>query len=493
MSLQIYNSLTRTKTAFSPIHPPQVKMYVCGPTVYDEPHIGHARSAYIFDVVRKYLAYKGYQVTFARNVTDVDDKIIDKARAEYKGEDLNLSFKKVAAKYLESYHRALQSLGIATGAPEIVEPRASRYIEKMIVFIQGLIAKGAAYQAGSDVYFDITKAEDYGKLSHQALEKMEAGSRVSPTDNKKDPLDFALWKSAKPEEPSWESPWGKGRPGWHIECSVMSQDILGDEFDIHGGGLDLIFPHHENEIAQSEGAGNKFARVWMHHGLLTINAQKMSKSLGNFITIEDILKKHHPDVLKLFYLQAHYSSPVDYTEKKMEEAKSAYKGLAFIFGHEALWGSPASELKAEEKSEIDSYVSMFEAAMDDNFNTPEALASLFKLVSHCNTMQANDQRTVNVHKLKYATNVLYALTKVLGLSIDRDDSFGDPRLLDSDLRNVILEARKDTKLIDKMVEDRTKLKKEKRFAEADAVRKDLESRGVVLEDKKDGTTGWRWK
>ncbi|MFA4854601.1 MAG: cysteine--tRNA ligase, partial [Candidatus Omnitrophota bacterium] len=277
MPIFIYNSLSRKKEEFIPLQPPEIKMYVCGPTVYDQPHIGHARSAYIFDVIRRYLIYKGYKVTFARNVTDVDDKIIEKAREEYKGEDLNSAVQKVAKKYLDAYHEDMRQLGILE--PD-VEPKATEYVceskPAMQKFIEELIKRGAAYVSGGDVYFDIRKAKDYGKLSNQATEKMEAGVRIAPGEKKKDPLDFALWKSAKVNEPSWDSPWGRGRPGWHIECSVMSSDILGDEFDIHGGGLDLIFPHHENEIAQSEGAGKKFARYWIHHGLLTINGQKMS-------------------------------------------------------------------------------------------------------------------------------------------------------------------------------------------------------------------------
>ncbi|MFH1398323.1 MAG: cysteine--tRNA ligase, partial [Candidatus Omnitrophota bacterium] len=313
MPIYIYNSLTRKKEEFSSLKPQDVKMYVCGPTVYDQPHIGHARSAYIFDVIRGYLVYRGYKVKFVRNVTDVDDKIIDKARKEFPDEDLNFAFKKVADKYLNSYHQALESLGIGRDQDKIFEPKASDYIPKMITFIQSLITQQAAYVSGGDVYFDITKAKNYGKLSNQELDKMESGVRVSPAENKRNPLDFALWKSSKENGPSWDSPWGKGRPGWHIECSVMSSDILGDEFDIHGGGVDLIFPHHENEIAQSEGLGKKFARYWIHHGLLTINSQKMAKSLGNFITVRDFLDKHkNANLLKLLFLSTHYSHPVDY-------------------------------------------------------------------------------------------------------------------------------------------------------------------------------------
>ena len=279
--MKIYNSLTRNKDPFEPIKNDEVGMYVCGPTVYDEPHIGHARSAYIFDVIRRYLIkYKKCKVNFVRNVTDVDDKIINKAKEGFKGENLNSAVKKVATKYLSAYHNALKELGINTESPDIIEPKASEYIDKMKEFIKILIEKKVAYQSGADVYFDITKAKKYGKLSNQSIDTMEVGARVAPTENKRNPLDFALWKSAKEDEPSWDSDWGKGRPGWHIECSVMSTDILGDEFDIHGGGLDLIFPHHENEIAQAEGAGKKFARFWIHHGLLTINGQKWLSRWG---------------------------------------------------------------------------------------------------------------------------------------------------------------------------------------------------------------------
>ncbi|MBN3038940.1 MAG: cysteine--tRNA ligase, partial [Candidatus Omnitrophica bacterium] len=329
--MKIYNSLTDKKEDFMPLKKGEVKMYVCGPTVYDEPHIGHARSAYVFDLIRRYLKYKGYRVKFVRNITDVDDKIINKAKDEFKGEDLNGAIKKVASKYLAAYRDGLKQLGISTEDPDIIEPKASEYIEKIKEFITVLIRNKAAYQAGGDVYFDITKAKDYGRLSNQSLETMEIGARVVPSENKRNPLDFALWKSAKEDEPFWDSDWGKGRPGWHIECSVMSTDILGDKFDIHGGGLDLKFPHHENEIAQALGAGKGFARYWIHHGLLTINGQKMAKSLGNFITIRDILNRYPvADILKLFYLQAHYSSPVDFSWEKMEEIKNGYERIDIL-------------------------------------------------------------------------------------------------------------------------------------------------------------------
>jgi len=325
--IKIYNSLKREKEEFKPLVKDEVRMYVCGPTVYDEPHIGHARSAYIFDVIRRYLQYRGYDVTFVRNVTDVDDKIINKAKEEFKGEDLNSAVKKVSSKYFASYQKCMDELGIRE--PN-AQPKATEYIDKMIEFIETLIEREAAYVADGDVYFDIKKAKNYGKLSNQSLDNMESGARVAPGEKKQDPLDFALWKKAKEDEPSWDSPWGRGRPGWHIECSVMSSDILGDEFDIHGGGIDLIFPHHENELAQSQGAGKGFARYWIHNGLLTINGQKMAKSLGNFVTVDEVLSKYNPDILKILYLGAHYSNPVDFSWKKMDDAKAAYERIDIL-------------------------------------------------------------------------------------------------------------------------------------------------------------------
>ncbi|MDP2831449.1 MAG: cysteine--tRNA ligase, partial [Candidatus Omnitrophota bacterium] len=334
MPIFIYNSLSRKKEELIPLKPKEIKMYVCGPTVYDQPHIGHARSAYVFDVIRRYLIYRGYKVKFVRNVTDVDDKIIDKAQKEFQVQDLNAAVKEVSTKYLNLYHEDMKSLGILE--PD-VEPKATEYVcpknPLMQKFIQQLIEKGCAYVSEGDVYFDIKKAKGYGKLSNQAIEKMEVGTRIAHGEKKKDPLDFALWKSAKEGEPAWDSPWGKGRPGWHIECSVMSSDILGDEFDIHGGGIDLIFPHHENELAQSEAAGKKFAKYWIHHGLLTINGQKMAKSLGNFITVKDFLEKYkNADLLKLLFLSTHYLHPVDYTNDKIQEAKQALDRISILWG-----------------------------------------------------------------------------------------------------------------------------------------------------------------
>ena len=471
----IYNSLSRKKEEFKPLKPPLISIYACGPTVYDEPHIGHARSAYIFDVIRRYLKYRGYEVKFVRNVTDVDDKIIDKAKKEYPGEDLNISFKKVAEKYLASYHEALGNLGVDDS--NIIEPKASEYIPKMVSFIKGLIEKGAAYQAGGDVYFDIKKAKEYGKLSNQSLEKMEAGARITLGENKRDPLDFALWKSAKEGEPSWPSDWGQGRPGWHIECSVMSSDILGDTFDIHGGGLDLIFPHHENEIAQSEGAGKEFARYWIHHGLLTINGQKMAKSLGNFVTINNFLAKYkNADLLKLFFLSAHYSSPVDYTEEKVEEAKKAYEHFLILFQKlDRKFGTrDFSKLPDASHGNINKFREQFEKAMDDDFNMPEARGILFNMVNECNKILGDGQDD-RKFMLQYAMKTIIELADIFGLSF-----------------NEIPEETSDT-WVTIAIGQREQFKKEKKYKDADEIRSMLEKKGIILEDTKDGKTTWRRK
>lgn len=450
-------------------------MYVCGPTVYDEPHIGHARSAYIFDIIRRYLVYRGYKVRFVRNVTDVDDKIIDRARKDYPAEDLNSAVQKVSQKYLDSYHHAMQSLGILV--PD-VEPKATEYVSKdkplMQEFISNLIQRGAAYVSGGDVYFDITKAKDYGKLSNQSLDKMESGSRISPGENKKNPLDFALWKAVKENEPSWDSPWGKGRPGWHIECSVMSSEILGDEFDIHGGGIDLIFPHHENEIAQSEGAGKNFARIWIHHGLLTINGQKMAKSLGNFVTIKEVLDKHPSDILKIFYLQACYSSPIDFTWEKLEEAKKAYEGIDILRRKlEGIYGTKKiGEIIHGGAGDLDKFKNQFIEYMDDDFNTPRALSVLFDMVHGCNKLLESKDRDNLI--LNYAMEVINEIINVFGLSF---------------LDSPVCEIPNDR--IEFFVSTRLAYKRLKKYKEADEIRKDLEAKGIILEDSKDGKTTWR--
>jgi len=466
MPIKIYNSLTRKKDDLEPLKKDSIKMYVCGPTVYDEPHIGHARSAYIFEVIRRYLEYKKLKVTFVKNVTDVDDKIIEKAKKVFAGEDLNEAVKKVSAKYLEAYHRDMKELGIKR--PD-KEPKATEYIGKMIGFIEKLIERDAAYVSDGDVYFNIKKAEKYGKLSGQSLDKMEVGARVSSGENKRDALDFALWKKAKEGEPLWDSPWGKGRPGWHIECSVMSSDILGDEFDIHGGGIDLIFPHHENEIAQSEAAGKKFAKVWMHHGLLTINNQKMAKSLGNFITIKDFVNKYHDlDFLKFFFLTTHYAHPADFSGEKIKETRESLERI-MIFLNKSKKEVCSTGHSHKKIKEIEGLRHKFEEAMDDDFNTPRAVACIFELVNIANK-KMEDSGFVCV-----AAATIKELLLFFGISPEKGEPGGS-----ADLEI-------NTKIVERNV-----ARQNKDYALSDKIRVELESKGIILEDTKDGTT-WRRK
>jgi len=466
MSIYINNSLTRKKEEFIPINPPEVNIYTCGVTVYDESHIGHARSLYVFDIIRRYVAYRGFKVKFVRNITDIDDKIIKRAN------ELQVDWKDLVRKYIDRYYEDLASLGIERAD---FEPRATENIPEMIKYIQSLIEKGFAYASGGDVYFNVRKFTDYGKLSGQSIEQMETGVRIEPTELKNDPLDFALWKKSKENEPFWDSPWGNGRPGWHIECSVMSQKFLNtDTLDIHAGGRDLIFPHHENEIAQAEAlTGKPFAKYWMHGGLLTINAQKMAKSLGNFITIKDFITKYkYPDLLKFFFLSAHYSSPIDYTEEKIEEARQAIERIVILLDkiEKGNLGAKA-QVPSNRLNEIDLIRENFFKAMDDDFNTPEAIAAIFELVNLTNKNIADQSFTHN------AEAALRELLNLLGLRLDFSNGKDDSN---------------DVKEIDELINQRISLKKEKKFAEADQIRNDLEARGIILEDTKSGTT-WRRK
>lgn len=375
MSIRIFNSLTRQKEEFVPLNGKTVKMYTCGVTVYDACHIGHARSLYIFDVIRRYLKFRGYDVTFVRNITDVDDKIIQKAIESKK------TSQQVSEEQIAKYYEDLKLLGVNPGD---VEPKATENIPEMIAHIQGLIKKDMAYAVDGDVYFNVRKFDGYGKLSGQSIDKMLEAVRIEKGDKKKDPLDFALWKKSKEGEPVWDSPWGGGRPGWHIECSCMSMKHLKTEtLDIHAGGRDLIFPHHENELAQSEGlTGKKFAKYWIHHGLLTINGQKMSKSLGNFITIKDAVSKYGLDTLKLFFLFSHYASAIDFNEEKIQDAKKALDKFDILFWKAYGIIKDKSLYQTTKAVDfVDKAKADFAEAMDDDFNTPKALAVLFDFIS----------------------------------------------------------------------------------------------------------------
>ena len=465
MSVRVYNSLTRKKEPFEPLHPPQVNMYTCGVTVYDECHIGHARSLYIFDVMRRYLTYRGYQITLVRNITDIDDKIINRAK------ELKISWPELTEKCVKSYYRDLDSLRISKAD---YEPRATENIPEMIKHIEGLIAKGYAYTTETGVYFRVRDFKDYGKLSGQGIDAMRSGARKEPDETKEDALDFALWKKSKPDEPFWESPWGKGRPGWHIECSVMSAKYLKTEtLDIHAGGRDLIFPHHENEIAQSEAlSGKPFAKYWLHHGLLTINNQKMAKSLGNFITIKDFIEKHHnADFLKLFFLSAHYAHPMDYTDKKIEEAKTALERFHILLRKaQLIVRKPGIAFPAETVDFIEKHRQRFIEALDDDFNTPVALSCLFDLVNETNKFIDSEKHNPRYTEVIYRAcedTILELGNKIFGLF---DDLSWEP--LNDEEKGLL--------------EERLKARHNKDFKASDSFREELRKKGIIVEDTKDG-------
>lgn len=447
--LHVYNTLTRTKEPFVPMQPGKIGMYVCGITVYDRCHIGHARSMVCFDVIVRFLRSAGYAVKFVRNITDIDDKII--VRAMERG----ISIDALTAENIQAMHDDEQALFIM---PPDVEPRATAYIPSIIQLIQRLIDAGYAYVSDhGDVCYEVSRFEAYGKLSRKKIEDLIAGSRVDIVQEKRSPLDFVLWKCAKPGEPSWPSPWGEGRPGWHIECSAMAMETLGEQFDIHGGGLDLQFPHHENEIAQSEACTHKpFANYWLHTGMLQVNHEKMSKSVGNFFTIESVLKAHHPEVIRYFLLSSHYRSPLNYTEENFQLARKALMRL-----YQSIKDVPATDDKIDEQ-----WLAAFNEAMNDDFNTPVALSVLFQL-SH----------DVNKEKSGRLAYTLKHLAGILGLLQDTPEAF---------LKAGDVDAEKITQLI----EERLQARKARDFARADELRKELTALGVALEDNAEGTT-WR--
>ncbi len=449
MPIFIYNSLTRKKEELAPLSPPQINIYTCGVTVYDESHIGHARSLYIFDVIRRYLGYRNFKVNFVRNITDIDDKIINRAN------ELKSDWKDLVKKYIDRYYEDLESLGIQKAD---YEPRATENIADMIQYIEKLIAKGYAYVTNTGVYFSVRKFKDYGKLSGQSVDQMLKGVRKEPDETKEDPLDFALWKKSKAGEPSWESPWGSGRPGWHIECSVMSQKFLKtDTLDIHAGGRDLIFPHHENELAQAEAlTGKPFAKYWIHHGLLTINGQKMAKSLGNFVTIKDFMDKYKDaDLLKLFFLSAHYSHPIDYNEEKIEEAKKQKK-IFYDFFDKVNNRMPREDklktpISVRDNTEIDNICMKFQKAMDDDFNTPRALASLFELVDLASSFVSSDKEDAFI----YAKDKLEIFFGALGLKVKPKKAIPEE--------------------IKRMAKERDQARENRDFKKADDIRRKMES------------------
>ncbi len=489
MSLKIHNTLTGKVEEFVPVNPPKVLIYTCGVTVYDDSHVGHGRSLIVFDTFRRFLEHLGYDVTFVRNFTDVDDKIINRAKEEC------TDFMTIANRYIASYYRDMEAIRVK---PADVEPRVTEHMKEIIDVIYSLIEKGYAYESDGDVYFSVRSFKDYGKLSKRSPEEMEAGARVEPSEKKRDPLDFALWKSAKAGEPSWDSPWGKGRPGWHTECVAMIFKHLGETIDIHGGGLDLVFPHHENEIAQAEAVtGKPFARYWMHNGLVTVGGQKMSKSLGNYVTLKEIYTKYHPDILRLLVLFTHYRSPLDFSWEKMEETQRAYDRLkGAIEDYEVLKelevipGKGGAHPLYDKVKEVEE--SFFESLSDD-FNTPEALSHIFSLVSELGKVK---NRTYSEGKIdeselgayEYASRfLLNTLKKIFGLLEDLYPECEVRRVVERELEaGEVL----DTKLVDLLIEVRTLARQEKQFRIADLIRDRLKELGIELEDTPAGT---RWK
>ena len=455
--IKIYNSLTRAKENFVPIRQGKIGMYVCGMTVYDYCHLGHARVMVVFDVVKRWLCESAYAVTYVRNITDIDDKIIRRAAENKEPIDA------LTGRFIRAMDEDAAALGVLK--PD-VEPRATDNVAQMLDLIAELVEKGIAYQAGNgDVYYAVREFQGYGRLSGKSLDELQAGERVEVDANKRDPLDFVLWKSAKPGEPFWDSPWGKGRPGWHIECSAMSERFLGEHFDIHGGGQDLQFPHHENEIAQSEGAhGHVFVNYWMHNGFVRVDNEKMSKSLGNFFTVREVLARYDAEVVRFFIARAHYRSPLNYSDQHLDDAKGALTRL-----YTALKAVPVN---AGEIDWTESHAARFREAMNDDFNTPEAVAVLFDL--------ANE---VNRSKSKPAATRLKSLAGVLGLLQHEPDEFlqGGPGATLTDEQ------------ISEHITARLFARKQKNYAESDRIRAELDEAGIILEDTPGGGTNWRRK
>ena len=462
--MKLYNTLAKTKEEFKPLEENKVRMYVCGPTVYNYIHIGNARPMIVFDTVRRYFEYKGYDVNYVSNFTDVDDKIIKKSIEE------GISAEEVAKRYIDECKKDMEAMNIK---PATKHPLATEEIDGMIEMISTLIEKGYAYEKNGTVYYRTRKFADYGKLSHKNLDDLQSGGRallVSGVDEKEDPLDFVLWKPKKEGEPFWKSPWSDGRPGWHIECSVMSKKYLGDQIDIHAGGEDLIFPHHENEIAQSEAAnGKEFSKYWLHNGFLNINNKKMSKSLGNFFTVREIGEKYDLQVLRFFMLSAHYRSPLNFSADLMEAAGvglnrilTAADNLKFIMNNAA-----DTDMTAEEKellAKTEDFVADFERAMDDDFNTADAISAVFDLVKFANTNCTGENSKKYIEEVR---NLIVKLCDVLGIIVEKEEE-----ILDDD--------------IEKLIEERQAARKERNFARADEIRDELLEKGIVLKDTREG-------
>ncbi len=463
--MKLYNTLSRKKEEFVPIKENLVTMYNCGPTVYDYIHVGNARPLVIFDTLRRFFIYKGYDVKFIVNFTDIDDKIINKANAE------NIDFTDITERYIEAFMEDAQGLNLYDY--ETINPRATSYISEMITFIEGLVLMGAAYNVDGNVYFNIDSAKDYGKLSKKNIEDLISGSRIQISEEKNNPIDFALWKKAKAGEPSWDSPWGAGRPGWHIECSVMARSLLGDTIDIHSGGEDLQFPHHENEIAQSETlTGQPFANYWLHNGMITIDNKKMSKSEGNFFTLKDIVKDYDLETVRFFLLSAHYRTPINFSREVMdhnvhglERLYNSKKNLEYLKSKTQLTDITEGDQKTIEI--LEGYKDQFIKGMEDDLNTADAIASLFELVKYTNS---NFDESSNQVLVVMAYNILMELSKVLGI-LEKEEAILEDEIL-------------------KLIEKRTQARLDKDYKLSDEIRDILKEEGIVLEDSPEGV---KWK
>ena len=462
INLKLYNTLTRKKEDFVPIEPSKVKMYSCGPTVYNYFHIGNARPFIIFDTLRRYLEYRGYEVDFVQNFTDIDDKMIKRANEE------GITVKELADRFIGEYFTDAHGLGIKEAT---VHPKATENIDAIIGIINKLIEKGYAYNVNGDVYFRVKKFKDYGKLSHQPLENLEAGARIEVGAHKEDPMDFTVWKAKKEGEPAWKSPWGEGRPGWHIECSAMVNKYLGETIDIHSGGQDLIFPHHENEIAQSEAAnGVPFAHYWLHNGYINVDNRKMSKSLNNFFTVRDVAKEFDYDVIRFFMLSAHYRNPINFSHELLCQARSGLERIKNCFDSLEFLKKTASDGECDDavKKELEKFRQRFIDAMDDDINTADAISVIFDLVKYINITADGSQSLATAEA---AQDMLCELAGVLGIEIKDKQEF-----LDAD--------------IEKLIEERNEARKAKEFKRADEIRDTLKENGIVLEDTRQGV---KWK
>ncbi len=477
MAIKIYNTYTRKKEEYTPLHADVTGFYTCGPTVYDYFHIGNARAFIVFDMIRRYLIYRGYRVRYVMNLTDIDDKIIKRANEQ------GVDSAEIAEKYAAAFFEDIQKLGIR---PADVYPRATDHIEDIQELIARLLEKGVAYESGGDVFYDVARFPAYASLSGKNLEQLQSGARIAVDERKRNPLDFVLWKAAKPGEPKWPSPWGEGRPGWHIECSAMSMRYLGETFDIHAGGQDLIFPHHENEIAQSSAAtGKEFARYWLHNGFLDIRGEKMSKSLGNFITVRELTRQYNAAVVRLFFMQKHYRSPVDFTEEGLQAARASSRRLSEAWRKIAAAAEEALPFASPEEAEGQAFVATvfslkqeIEKAMDDDFNTPAAVGKLFDLVRESNRFLDSG---IDGEKERRALATVLA-------HLEGYDSF----LGVIDRTQGEVDSERVGKVLETILRVRSQLRQEKNFALADRIRDDLAEAGVVIEDSPEGPK-WRWK